>query len=261
MGKQVQASKQVKTPDEVEDLPEHEAVEPEPKLVVINNVEVTAQESFEETEEKIILDQQEKETLEGKDMSEIKDKEQKTEEHDQKSEENKDEKITEKEAAVSEEEKEKELFEDNDISKEDGKEKTESEGAQEQRELSEVIVSAQQIPEKSSPEEPDTVPEPAAETAANQKAEEPQQSQFQVEMEKLEGVLSTIINMYQDELKICKQIPSSSNNSNQSKQHEDDISVELEASINLLSSLDSSADSDSAVVLKATLETCSTTII
>ena len=29
-------------------------------------------------------------------------------------------------------------------------------GAQEQRELSEVIVSAQQIPEKSSPEEPDT---------------------------------------------------------------------------------------------------------
>ena len=70
--KQVQASKQVKTPDEVEDLPEHEAVEPEPELVVINNVEVTAQESFEETEEKIILDQQEKETLEGKDMSEIK---------------------------------------------------------------------------------------------------------------------------------------------------------------------------------------------
>ena len=80
-------------------------------------------------------------------------------------------------------------------------------------------------------------------------------------MEKLEGVLSTIINMYQDELKICKQIPSSSNNSNQSKQLEDDISVELEASINLLSSLDSSADSDSAVVLKATLETCSTTIV
>ena len=78
-------------------------------------------------------------------------------------------------------------------------------------------------------------------------------------MEKLEGVLSTIINMYQDELKICKQIPSSSNN--QSKQLQDDISVELEASINLLSTLDSSADSDSAVVLNATIEKCSTTII
>ena len=162
--KQVQASKQVKTPDEVEDLPEHEAVEPA-ELVVINNVEVTAQESFEEIEEKIILDQQEKETVEEKDVSENKDtKEQiiKTDDHDQKSSEenNKDEegdgKITAKEAEVSEEEKEKELFEDNDVSKEDGKEKTESEGAQEQRELSEVIVSAQQIPEKSSPEEPDT---------------------------------------------------------------------------------------------------------
>ena len=157
-----QTSKQVKTPDEVEDLPEHEAVEPE--LVINNNVEVTAQESFEEIEEKIILDQQEKETVEEKDVSENKDtKEQiiKTDDHDQKSSEenNKDEegdgKITAKEAEVSEEEKEKELFEDNDVSKEDGKEKTESEGAQEQRELSEVIVSAQQIPEKSSPEEPD----------------------------------------------------------------------------------------------------------
>ena len=158
-----QTSKQVKTPDEVEDLPEHEAVEPE--LVINNNVEVTAQESYEEIEEKIILDQQEKETVEEKDVSENKDtKEQiiKTDDHDQKSSEenNKDEegdgKITAKEAEVSEEEKEKELFEDNDVSKEDGKEKTESEGAQEQRELSEVIVSAQQIPEKSSPEEPDT---------------------------------------------------------------------------------------------------------
>ena len=65
--------------------------------------------------------------------------------------------------------------------------------------------------------------------------------------------------MYQDELKICKQIPSSSNN--QSKQLQDDISVELEASINLLSTLDSTADSDSAVVLNATIEKCSTTII
>ena len=65
--------------------------------------------------------------------------------------------------------------------------------------------------------------------------------------------------MYQDELKICKQIPSSSNN--QSKQLQDDISVELEASINLLSTLDSSADSDSAAVLNSTIEKCSTTII
>ena len=52
-----------------------------------------------------------------------------------------------------------------------------------------------------------SVPEPAVETESDLKAaEEPQQSPFQVEIEKLEGVLSTIINMYQDELKICKQI-------------------------------------------------------
>ena len=55
--------------------------------------------------------------------------------------------------------KAKDDIKDEDV-KEDGKDKTEtkteSEGAQEQRELSEVIVSAQQIPEKSFAEEPDT---------------------------------------------------------------------------------------------------------
>lgn len=63
--KPIQA-KPVKTPDEVEDLPEHEAVEPE----VISTEAVT--DGFEGTEEKIILDQQEKETVEEKEVSEVK---------------------------------------------------------------------------------------------------------------------------------------------------------------------------------------------
>ena len=57
-------AKPVKTPDEVEDLPEHEAVEPE-----MINIEGVV-EGSEEIEEKIILDQQEKETMEEKEVSE-----------------------------------------------------------------------------------------------------------------------------------------------------------------------------------------------
>ena len=57
-------AKPVKTPDEVEDLPEHEAVEPE-----MINIESVV-EGSEEIEEKIILDQQEKETVEEKEVSE-----------------------------------------------------------------------------------------------------------------------------------------------------------------------------------------------
>lgn len=150
------ASTHVKTPDEVEDLPEHEAVEPE-------ELQISP------TEEKIVLDLQEKEV-------------------------------------------EKEVKSPLGL---------ESEGAQEQRELSEVIVSAQQIEEPS-------------------EHEEPQPSALKVQIEKLKGVLASVVSYYEDLLKSAKLL--------QNDRLADDVGLHLEQSINLLSSLDSEADEDEAVL-------------
>ena len=150
------ASTHVKTPDEVEDLPEHEAVEPE-------ELQISP------TEEKIVLDLQEKEV-------------------------------------------EKEVKSPLGL---------ESEGAQEQRELSEVIVSAQQIEEPS-------------------EHEEPQPSALKVQIDKLKGVLASVVSYYEDLLKSAKLL--------QNDRLADDVGLHLEQSINLLSSLDSEADEDEAVL-------------
>ena len=150
------ASTHVKTPDEVEDLPEHEAVEPE-------ELQISP------TEEKIVLDLQEKEV-------------------------------------------EKEVKSPLGL---------ESEGAQEQRELSEVIVSAQQIEEPS-------------------EHEEPQPSALKVQIDKLKGVLASVVSYYEDLLKSAKLL--------QNDKLADDVGLHLEQSINLLSSLDSEADEDEAVL-------------
>ena len=150
------ASTHVKTPDEVEDLPEHEAVEPE-------ELQISP------TEEKIVLDLQEKEV-------------------------------------------EKEVKSPLGL---------ESEGAQEQRELSEVIVSAQQIEEPS-------------------EHEEPQPSALKVQIEKLKGVLASVVSYYEDLLKSAKLL--------QNDRLADDVGLHLEQSINLLSSLDSEAVEDEAVL-------------
>ena len=150
------ASTHVKTPDEVEDLPEHEAVEPE-------ELQISP------TEEKIVLDLQEKEV-------------------------------------------EKEVKSPLGL---------ESEGAQEQRELSEVIVSAQQIEEPS-------------------EHEEPQPSALKVQIEKLKGVLASVVSYYEDLLKSAKLL--------QNDKLADDVGLHLEQSINLLSSFDSEAVEDEAVL-------------
>ena len=150
------ASTHVKTPDEVEDLPEHEAVEPD-------ELQISP------TEEKIVLDLQEKEV-------------------------------------------EKEVKSPLGL---------ESEGAQEQRELSEVIVSAQQIEEPS-------------------EHEEPQPSALKVQIEKLKGVLASVVSYYEDLLKSAKLL--------QNDRLADDVGLHLEQSINLLSSLDSEAVEDEAVL-------------
>lgn len=149
------ASTHVKTPDEVEDLPEHEAVEPD-------ELQISP------TEEKIVLDLQEKEV-------------------------------------------EKEVKSPQGL---------ESEGAQEQRELSEVIVSAQQIEEPSE--------------------EEKQPSALKVQIDKLKGVLASVISYYEDLLKSAKLL--------QNEKLADDVGLHLEQSINLLSSLDSEAVEDEAVL-------------
>ena len=85
-------------------------------------------------------------------------------------------------------------------------------GAQEQRELSEVIVSAQQI------EEPG----------------------LKVQIDKLKGVLASVIAYYEDLLKSAKSLGN--------EKLADEVGLHLEQSINLLSSLDSEAVEDEAVL-------------
>ena len=163
------ASTHVKTPDEVEDLPEHEAVEPD-------DLQISP------TEEKIVLDLQEKEV-------------------------------------------EKELKSPQGLESEGNfsfdlwkrgawkfKMWVFIAGAQEQRELSEVIVSAQQI------EEPG----------------------LKVQIDKLKGVLASVIAYYEDLLKSAKSLGN--------EKLADEVGLHLEQSINLLSSLDSEAVEDEAVL-------------
>jgi len=89
----------VKTPDEVDDLPEHEAVEPDDHHMIDNEEELNEQEV--EVEEKIALDLQEKEQIEKQ--------------------------------------------EDEDDKENNSKKSPESDGAEEQREVVEMIISADKI--------------------------------------------------------------------------------------------------------------------
>lgn len=164
------ATTHVKTPDEVEDLPEHEAVEPE--------VSQDAEELSPAEEKKIALDLKEKETVEEKEIAEEV------------------QEIVLEQVQASEQPQVQ--------SAEEAVE--ESEGAQEQRELSEVIVSAQQ---EAMPAE--------------------QEPEFKEHIDKLTSVLNSIIAIYEEESKSSKSI------NNESLQN--DIGDHLEKCIKLLNSL------------------------
>lgn len=172
VAKPVAATTHVKTPDEVEDLPEHEAVEPE----IATSQDPEAEELSPAEEKKIALDLQEKETVEEKEIAE---------------------------------EVQNIVLEQVDAQPEVVQEQTEpaeeSEGAQEQRELSEVIVSAQQESMPAVKEE------------------------FKEHIEKLQSVLNNIIAIYEEEMKSSKSI------NNESLQN--DIGDHLEKCIKLLNSL------------------------
>ncbi len=153
----------VKTPDEVEDLPEHEAVEPEivPQAVETQDEAQVDVESSptEEVEKKIALDLQEKETeVEKEDASPQQES---------------------KEAPA-----ENNVFDPNQKIEEDVTQ--ESEGAQEQRELSEVIVTAQQesMPLKEEDNEVDV-----------------SWSKLKAHIEKLKEVMTQIVSFYTAEQK------------------------------------------------------------
>ena len=109
----------------------------------------------------------------------------------------------------------------------------ESEGAQEQRDLSELIVSAQQKEIKQEEEVEET------------SAEQDTTIEFKNHVDKLKGVLESIISYYEDELTSSKSLPSNESNL------QNEIETRLEQSVDLLSTLDCNADpSDEAELLK-----------
>ena len=203
----------VKTPDEVEDLPEHEAVEP----VIPQDVTPVEEElsPAEEMEKKIALDLQEKETSVEKEKLAA------------------DEEKANREKEVSAKTEERPGEKDDKLSPPNVEDivSPESEGAQQQRELSELIVSAQQA-----------LPEKAASSLGS--------NEYKVHVDKLKEVLATIISYYEDELKSSKSGDERLN---------DEIGVHLEKSINLLSTLNSDATPDDSELTK-TKNVCISTI-
>ena len=102
----------------------------------------------------------------------------------------------------------------------------ESEGAQEQRDLSEVIVSAQQ----------QLMPEKQDEDASAESQEPPRAVEFYGHVIKLRGVLASVISYYEDELESSKSLAKDERNL------QNEIGARLEHSIDLLSTLDCHAD-------------------
>ena len=102
----------------------------------------------------------------------------------------------------------------------------ESEGAQEQRDLSEVIVSAQQ----------QLMPEKQDEDASAESQEAPRAVEFYGHVIKLRGVLASVISYYEDELESSKSL------ANDERNLQNEIGARLEHSIDLLSTLDCHAD-------------------
>ena len=102
----------------------------------------------------------------------------------------------------------------------------ESEGAQEQRDLSEVIVSAQQ----------QLMPEKQDEDASAESQEPPRAVEFYGHVIKLRGVLASVISYYEDELESSKSL------ANDERNLQNEIGARLEHSIDLLSTLDCHAD-------------------
>ena len=102
----------------------------------------------------------------------------------------------------------------------------ESEGAQEQRDLSEVIVSAQQ----------QLMPEKQDEDVSAESQEPPRAVEFYGHVIKLRGVLASVISYYEDELESSKSL------ANDDKNLQNEIGARLEHSIDLLSTLDCHAD-------------------
>ena len=102
----------------------------------------------------------------------------------------------------------------------------ESEGAQEQRDLSEVIVSAQQ----------QLMPAKQDEDASAESQEPPRAVEFYGHVIKLRGVLASVISYYEDELESSKSL------ANDERNLQNEIGARLEHSIDLLSTLDCHAD-------------------
>ena len=102
----------------------------------------------------------------------------------------------------------------------------ESEGAQEQRDLSEVIVSAQQ----------QLMPAKQDEDASAESQEPPRAVEFYGHVIKLRGVLASVISYYEDELESSKSLAKDERNL------QNEIGARLEHSIDLLSTLDCHAD-------------------
>lgn len=224
----------VKTPDEVEDLPEHEAVEPEhfPEGEDDDPQEAPQDSCHtEEIEEKIVLDLQEKETTCDKDEHH-----EEVQQCEASLEAIKVDEATDEPQQVEEQELDGAhlAVETKDILS------PESDGAQEQRDMSEMMVSAPQQPAKTVDEE-------------TQEEEVVQDDTFKQEVDKLKGVLSTLVAIFEDESKSC----SSLNNDEQNLQGE--IDSNLEKCITLLSSLNSDATPDIAA-FESTSSACSATI-
>merc|ERR1712083_1132706 len=110
----------------------------------------------------------------------------------------------------------------------------ESEGAQEQRDLSEVIVSAQQ----------QLMPEKQDEDASAESQEPPRAVEFYGHVIKLRGVLASVISYYEDELESSKSL------ANDERNLQNEIGARLEHSIDLLSTLDCHADPSDEKELK-----------